>query len=120
MALHKIVNCTRKHLSQPWFDFVRTGEKKYEGRLNVDFWASLQIGDKIIFYNEDDEFIVSVKSKKEHPCFLIAIESVGLKHVLPSEIGKPIKEAVNDVYYKYYTQIQEKKYGVVLIEFELE
>ena len=42
----------KKHCSDPWLEFIQSGKKKFEGRLNVGWWKKIKIGNKIQFHNE--------------------------------------------------------------------
>ena len=37
-----------KHLSNPWFTYVRQGKKFIEGRLNKKEWSNMEVGDYIL------------------------------------------------------------------------
>jgi len=110
-----------EHLSQPFFDDIQSGKKKFEGRLVKKIWASLKEGDIIRWYNSDkgseETFFSIVVSLQKFKTFAEAIESVGLENILPSEIGNSIEDAVKNVYRIWYNAEDEKKYGVVLVGF---
>lgn len=108
----------KKHLSQPWFDLVRQGAKRFEGRINSGFWGQVSPGKRFIFYNEQESFVVEVKSTKKFQSFQTAIEWVGVERVLPG-LDLTVEEAVNQVYYEFYSKQMETHYGVVIIEVEV-
>jgi len=114
----------RKHISQPWFDLIKSGKKKYEGRLNDGFWKEVQTGQKITLYNNDSgvekTLIIIVDTKLIFVSFFDGISTVGLNSVLPSEVENTVEQSVENVYRKYYSVDDEKKYGVVMIGFSIE
>lgn len=44
----------KKKLQNKWLDLIKCGKKTLEGRLHIDDWTKIQIGDKIIFVDNDD------------------------------------------------------------------
>lgn len=115
----------KEHLSQPFFDDIRKGEKKYEGRIRKNIWAEIQVGDIITWFNDDNgnyqEFSTCVKNLSYFDTFKEAIEHVGLQNILPSEhkINSNIDTAIQNVYRRWYNEEKEKMYHVVLLEFEI-
>lgn len=110
-----------KHLSQPWFDLIFDGKKTHEGRLNEGFWKTLQIGDKFIFWNNDhthQEFMVEVIERSEFSTFESAINKIGLLNVLPTcaNEGMTTHEAIQKVYFKYFTLEQESEHCIVMFK----
>lgn len=112
-------NIASKHLSQPWFDLVRSGRKTHEGRLNTGFWERLKVGNLFKFHNEREEFTVVVAEISEYETFEEAINDIGLEHVLPTcfDAGLTVKQAVNAVYREYYSLEDERKYQVKMFKF---
>ena len=109
----------RKHLSQPWFDLIKNGTKEYEGRIYDGDWSQMKVGDKITFYNDVKEYDVNIKEIKKFDSFKSGIESVGLEKVLPTEVDNSVDEAIKNVYYKFYSPKNEKKFGIGLFKFEV-
>jgi ASC-1-like (ASCH) protein len=72
----------KKHLSQPWFDYIKSGEKTIEGRLNKDFWSNININDIIIWYNDaigtfgDNNCYKSFKTKIIKKIFINHLEII--------------------------------------------
>jgi ASC-1-like (ASCH) protein len=113
-----------KHLSQPWFQLVKTGRKSHEGRINNGFWGNLKVGDQFVFFNDDsshDEFCVEVEERLEFLTFENAINEIGLENVLPScfDEGMSVKESVESVYYKYFKREEEASCGIVMLKFKI-
>ena len=40
-------------VSNPWFNHIKDGKKKIEGRLNVGYFSKLKKGDKMNLSNQD-------------------------------------------------------------------
>lgn len=104
----------KKHVSMPWFGYIKCGRKTVEGRLNKGDFAQFKTGDIITWFNTDlkQEFKTMVIYKKVYPTFREMITKEGLANVLP-EI-KSIDDGVS-VYHQYYTPADEKMYGVAAI-----
>lgn len=110
----------KKHLSQPWFDLIKSGAKKYEGRINTGFWKDLKVKDTFIFYDgKEQSYKVEVVSTREYKNFKDGITDVGLNNILPPEADNTIEQAIQNVYYKYYSKQQEMTYGIVMLQFKV-
>ena len=110
---------TRKHLSQPWFDYIKNGNKVIEGRINnpESFFAKVEIGTSFVFYNNQKELMVKTIRKTTYPTFKEMLEAETLEKVLPGI--KTIEDGVQE-YYKFEGfQENEKLYGVVALELGL-
>ena len=112
----------KKHLSQPWFNYIKSGEKTIEGRLNKDFWKDLNIDDIIIWYNNDKNFKTKVIKKNIYKSFRDYLSNEDLNKCLPNINN--IDDGLN-IYYQYYNKddtagtFGEKKYGIVALHLEL-
>ena len=75
----------KEHLQQPFFDDIKRGAKKFEGRLVKKIWAQLQIGDSIEWWNNEkgyeESFVSVVTSLTKFVTFAEGIKSVGLINV---------------------------------------
>jgi ASC-1-like (ASCH) protein len=108
-----------KHISQPWFDAILNGTKKYEGRMFTGFWRTLQIGSR--FKITDGKKTQEVQVEE-----LIYFDNFGdawfdlRDDLIPSTlVDIVIKEHAIKLYSKYYTQEDVKKYGVVAIKLKV-
>lgn len=102
-----------KSLSEPWFSYVRNGDKTYEGRLdNGGFWSNLQTGDRFYFSNKTEYFEVEVITILKFDTFVSAFNVLGSK-LLPAIYSS--YDAKN-IYNNYYSDIDINTYGVVVIE----
>lgn len=111
----------RKKVEDPWFDLIKSGKKTVEGRLNKSWVSDLQQYDRIVFMrenNETDNFSVYVSELKHYSSFYDMIKVSGLCNVLPDPKIKTIDDGVN-VYRVFYSENDEKTYGVVAIHMVL-
>ena len=107
----------RKHLSEPWFSLVKLGIKTVEGRLNKGVFSQMKVDDTITFYNDDfipREMIVTVKDIKYYRTFREYLENETLKATLPGFTS--IEEGL-EVYYKYFSKLEEANYNVIALCF---
>ena len=104
----------RKHLSQPWFREIFNGNKIFEGRLNKNDFSNMNIGDNIIFYNENNEFSVEIISIDNYKYFNDYLIDKTIEKCLPCDYIHSIEDGVNE-YYKFYKKEDEEKYGVICI-----
>ena len=107
------------HLSEPWFTLISLGLKTVEGRKNKGLFKELKIGDVIEWYNDDfmpRTIKTIVTGKNTYKTFREYLETEGLQNCLPA---MPSIEHGLSVYFKYYTEEDEKQYGVVAIQLKL-
>ena len=111
-------------LSDPWYDFVQSGEKMFEGRRN---WAKTRCivpGDTIEFHHVTNELLpvlrVHVVGILHFPTFRDALTVLGTEHVLPASNGQPytVEQGV-EIYKKYVSLETQEKDGVVMISLAL-
>lgn len=119
--INKIVNeedikYYKKHLSEPWFSLVKKGEKKVEGRLNKGDFKEIKVNDIVIFYNNDDECKVKIIKKDIYKSFEDLIINKKIKNIIPTV--NRVNNAVK-IYREYYSEYDEKKYGVVGLTIEI-
>lgn len=100
------------HVQQPYFDYIKTGRKTIDGRINKGKFAHLTEGQMIKILC-DDEFVTAyiVEIKRYHT-FKEYLMCEGLPNTLP---GINTVEDGCDVYYQYYTQQQEEEHGVLAL-----
>ena len=65
----KKTNTYLKHLSQPWFNYLKNREKTLEARLNRQDWFNMKIGDILIFTNNNEKIITSIKNINSYVSF---------------------------------------------------
>lgn len=106
-----------KHISNPedtpWLDWIESGKKTYEGRLNKDFWRSVCVGDKIFFYSQEKSVLTIVEDKNFYIDFVAAFEDLKDKLVPIEGISS---EKVRELYSEFYPDDQIKEHGVVAVK----
>jgi ASC-1-like (ASCH) protein len=107
-------------VSEPWFTLISLGLKTVEGRRNKGRFEEMAVGDIVEWTNEDFKLkrsvLTRITRKAEYKTFTEYLETEGLEKCLP---GMPNLTHGLEVYYKYFTKQDEKKFGVVAIEIEL-
>ena len=104
-------------LNSPWYELVRDGKKRYEGRRALPSILSLAIGERLRISHHTDaalpSYEVSVTSLARYKTFEEALTDVPLDAVLPVP-GMTLAEAVA-VYQTYVSLATQARDGVVLI-----
>ena len=109
----------KKHLSEPWFTLIMLGIKTIEGRLNKGSFKEINIGDTITFFNNDAvyrEVTAKVISIRKYCDFESYLRKETLKKCLPGYTR--VSDGIN-LYYKYFSRDDEKKYNVKAYTLEL-
>lgn len=103
-------------VSNPYFDWCRSGVKTYEGRTanKIQDW-DLYVGKHVIFYHESEEFEVEITALKRYQSFEEAFDELG-HQLIPTE--GITRDEVGDLYRKLPID-DPKIYGVVAIEFRV-
>lgn len=111
----KTVNIT---LNSPWFELVKKGAKKYEGRRKLPKYASLVEGDVITVSHHTDvtrePYYARVDVVLEFPTFKDALDALPIHEVLPIE-NITVEQGV-EIYHKYVSQATQEKDGIVMIK----
>jgi len=106
----------KKSLQNPWFDWIQSGIKKYEGRLFKGDWASLKIDDIVIFVcPENRELPVRVVDLVRFNTFGDAFDALGSELVPIPNVST--LDVVN-LYAEYFKDEDIAQYGVVAIKVE--
>jgi ASC-1-like (ASCH) protein len=92
-------------VKQPWFDFIKNGEKCVEGRIARGNFAKLIVGCNIFWKHNNSECPTRVIYIRKYKSFREMLQSEGIKRVLPNIDN--IDEGVK-IYRKYYTPSDEK------------
>lgn len=108
------------HLHKEVFDIVSEGVKDVEVRLNDEKRRQLKVGDKLIFIsrgNYTDQITATVKKLVYFKDFIEVTKAYEMKRIyLEDTTLEEYLELMN----KFYSKEEQKKYGVVAIEFEKE
>ena len=99
-------------VSQPWYDFIASGRKTVEGRLNRGIFRKIMPDDIIMWKNNESIFETIVTHIKSYDSFKEMIEDQKLENVLPEIATIGEGEAI---YFKYYSKEDEAEHGVVAI-----
>jgi len=100
-------------LSDPYYEYVRSGKKVWEIRLKKGGWEHMKEGEAALLFHRSGkgEFIVvEVLERREFESIVEALESVGVQNAIPQ--ARSVEEALGE-YRKFYSKEKEKKYGVV-------
>lgn len=108
-----LINVFRISVVEPWFGFLKTGEKRIEGRLRSGKYAGMKAGDEILVLSDDgdESFTVVVEELLQFPSFE-AFLTVHLSEALPGV--KSVQEGVA-IYHQFYTPEQEAALGILAI-----
>jgi ASC-1-like (ASCH) protein len=110
-----------KNVSEPWFSLINKKIKTVEGRLNKGDFAKMNVGDFIVFTNNESDFEqkfkVQIKNISSYDTFEAYLEDKKLEKCLP---GIDTMEDGLEVYYKYYTKSDEQEFKIKAFEFEFE
>jgi ASC-1-like (ASCH) protein len=105
------------HRSEPYFTFMKNGQKTIEGRVRKGKYAVIKPGDDLTICNneETDSFEAKVIRIACYKDFRELLTKEVIKTVLPEVIS--VDEGIQ-VYRKFYTPGQEAEFGVIAIEVE--
>lgn len=99
-------------VQEPYLSLIKSGKKIVEGRLGKDKYFSLVKGDLIKINNLEIEVI----GVKKYTSFKEMLVTEGIKNVIPD--AKDLEDAIN-VYYRFYSKEDEKKFGVAGISIKV-
>jgi len=109
----KKMSIYEKNLSEPWFSLIKLKIKTVEGRLNKGDFANMNIGDSILFSNNElgfeRKFKIKIKNIAYYDNFQTYLENETLDKCLPGIDN--IKNGLK-VYYKYYKKSDELEYKI--------
>ena len=102
-------------VAAPWFKHIKKGRKTVEGRLNKGKFSELGPGSVLVIAEKGshiDKVVAVVVKVKKYPDFKTYLVQEGLASTLPGITS--IEEGVA-VYRRFYSEEQEKEYGVLAI-----
>jgi ASC-1-like (ASCH) protein len=100
------------NVQEPYFSFIKSGQKIVEGRLAKEKFTNLKTGDFLLINNEIKKEIVEITLYKTFTDMLVM---EGVKNTIPD--AQNLQEGVS-VYYKFFTPEDEKNIGVCAIKFK--
>ena len=104
-------------MNSPWFEYVKTKTKIYEGRCNWKQAAQYKIGDFLCIKHHtnllESEFTVKIIDILKFDTFEIALRQLGLSQVLPNV--ETIEQGV-EIYLKYYKLSTQLENGILMIK----
>lgn len=103
-------------VQQPWFNNIKLGKKTVEGRLNKNQFKMLKVNDLITFENNGTTLLATISQITLYSSFEAYLTQEGLKRTLPGTLS--IQDGIN-IYRAFYSEEQEREYGVLAIEFML-
>lgn len=106
------------HRQEPYFTFLKNGQKTIKGRARKEWYTLVKPGDYIVVHNEEetDSIKTLVKRISSYSSIREMLENEPLKKMLPDI--QDVEQGVK-IYRKFYTPEQEEKYGMVAIEVEV-
>ena len=106
----------RLSVQSPWFELLRSGDKRYEGRLNVSPYSTIQPGDRLLISHSSDpslpSFPLQVTAVHSFPTFHCALTALPLSSVLPGIADVPAGVAV---YERFYSTERQTQRGVRML-----
>jgi len=108
----------RNHRVEPYFSFLKNGEKTVEGRLNKGKYLDMRRGDFIQVFNklETASVTVQVVRVSRYDSISQMLENEELRRMLPDV--NSVEEGLS-IYRRFYPEQQEEESGMVAIEVEL-
>lgn len=109
-------------LSDPWFELIRIGKKKYEGRRYYYDVPKYKVGDIIKVHRviaklrTDDSYFVRVINIHKFNTFEEAMTHLPLNHILPGV--ESLEDGIN-IYKKFVSIETQHRDGVCMIELEV-
>jgi ASC-1-like (ASCH) protein len=105
----------RINVQNPWFDYIKEGKKKIEGRINKGLFKILKKDDIVKIVNNKESVKVIIKKIVHYDSFEDYLSTEGLSKTLPGI--KSITDGIA-IYRQFYTEQQEKE-GILAIHFKL-
>lgn len=103
-------------VNEPWHTMIEKGEKTIEGRLHEGRYAELKVGDKIAIFPETTPFFIVKTIVNLH--IYDSFSSLLERHLAQTLPGVRDVASGVEVYRQFFSQDDERRYGVVGIEIE--
>lgn len=107
------MNIYELNVKKPYLSYILDGQKTIEGRLNRGKFAKISKDDILIVGPDKIKF--KLIQKTQYPNFRKMLQNEDIINVLPDQ--KDINEGVQ-VYYKFYTPEDERKFRVVALKIQ--
>lgn len=105
-----------KTVRDPHFSNIKKGKKTVEGRLRKPSFEIIKEGDKVRWVNLNDAVLTKITKRVEYDSFEEMIRNERIENVLPG--CETIEEGVG-VYRQFYSEEQEKEFGVYAFHLEV-
>ena len=109
-----MAQAVRKHIARPYYEQIEGGGKTVEGRVCRDFWGTVNVGQLINFWTNDDlaGYLVEVVALHKAKDFGELYTKFG-HQLLP---GVETAEDATTVYRKWFSDQEVATHGVVGVE----
>lgn len=106
------------HISEPWFTYIKNGQKIAEGRPKKGKFNNYKVGDILTIFNNklNSNYNVEIIEILKYNTFYEMLKDLGIENVLPGI--KTLDDGVN-VYRQWYSEDVEKKFHVIAIKIKL-
>jgi ASC-1-like (ASCH) protein len=106
-------------LNSPWFEYVRTGAKEYEGRCYRGKCLEFKPEDLLAISHHTNASLPPFNAKitdiKTINTFQKALENLPISKGLPKEFGEYTVEESVEIYKKYVKLSTQEEFGVCMI-----
>lgn len=113
-TLHKfsMINTTER----PYLTWLKDGIKTAEGRVNVEKYRNIQIGDEVVFTDTQNDCFIKgfITFKHEYTSFRDMLISEGVKNMLPFLNDDELERGI-EVYQSFPGSNRVKQFGCVAI-----
>jgi ASC-1-like (ASCH) protein len=108
----------KNHRQEPYFTYLKNGQKTIEGRIRKGKYAEIKVGDHIMVNNTEETEVVKTEviDTRNYHSIKEMLEKEEIKKLLPD--AETVDEGIK-IYSKFYNLDQEKEYGLVAIEVKL-
>jgi len=106
-------------LREVYFDKIKNNEKIYEIRLNDEKRQLIDVGDIIIFKKEPEK-VEEIRTVVKDLIYFDSFKEM-ISTLPKSQVGfaGENEETIVDIYHQFYSEFEEKKYGVLAIKVEV-
>ena len=102
-------------IQNPWFTYIKNGEKTIEGRPNVGKHATFKPKQHIKIMNKEESLMVEIVGILHYASFSDLFTYEGIENILP---GKNEVDGIQ-VYRQWYSEEKEREFGVIGLRLRL-